>query len=311
MFIHEMTRAECSEALARAKFGRLGCAHDNQPYVLPLNFAFDGINYLYGFTTLGQKVEWMRSNPLVCFEVDEVKNHNQWSSVIVFGRYEELPDTPEFGAARTRAHGFLQKRAMWWEPAYISQENRDNPHSLSPVFFRIKIEGVTGHRANSDVSEITIGVPEERTLPAQRTQIHGPKNDWIRIFKAALVYFLIVFGAGSVLGPIRILLVAPHLGERMAELAETPLMLLVVIIAANWIVRRFQLPIRLIYRLGAGVIAFILGLVFEFGLVLTLRGLTLKEYFDSRDPIAASVYYLTLVLFALMPMLVRRHMRIK
>ena len=88
-------------------------------------------------------------------------------------------------------------------------------------------------------------------------------------------------------------------------------MLLVIIIAANLIVRRFQLPVRRIYRLGAGVMAFILGLVFEFGLVLTLRGLTLKEYFDSRDPIAASVYYLTLVLFALMPMLVRRHMRIK
>jgi hypothetical protein len=88
-------------------------------------------------------------------------------------------------------------------------------------------------------------------------------------------------------------------------------MLVVIIVAANWIVRRFQLPIRSIYRLGTGVSAFILGVLFEFGIVLTLRGLTLREYFETRDPIATSVYYLTLVLFALMPSLVRRHMRVR
>jgi nitroimidazol reductase NimA-like FMN-containing flavoprotein (pyridoxamine 5'-phosphate oxidase superfamily) len=307
MFIHEMSGAECSAALSQAKVGRLACAHDNQPYVLPLNFAFDGGSYLYCFTTLGQKIDWMRSNPLVCFEIDAVKNHNHWSSVIVFGSYEELPDRPEYEIARRNAYKFLQQRVMWWEPAYVSQEHRDNPHSLSPIVFRIKIENVTGHRANADDSETDIAAaPAARVVPPRRTETHR-KSEWSRILKAALVYFLIVFGAGSILGPIRILLVAPRLGERMAELLEMPLMLLVIILAAHWIVRKFQLPVRLVYRLGAGVIAFMLGLVFEFGLVLTLRGLTLREYFDSRDPIAAGVYYLTLMLVALMPVFVRRH----
>lgn len=150
MFIREMTVEECHEQLRRANFGRLACARDNQPYVVPLNFAFDG-SYLYGFTTLGQKVEWMRSNPLVCFEVDEIKNHNQWISVIAFGRYEELPDTPKYEAARKRAYEFLQKRTMWWEPAYVSQEHRTQPHSLAPVFFRISVDRVTGHRADSEL----------------------------------------------------------------------------------------------------------------------------------------------------------------
>ena len=171
MFIHEMSRTECNDALARAKFGRLACAHDNQPYVLPLNFGFDGGDYLYGFTTLGQKVEWMRSNPLVCFEVDEVKNHNNWSSVIVFGRYQELPDAPEFDLPRRHAYGCLQKRAMWWEPACISREHRDNPHSGTPIFFRIRIDSVTGHRANSDDCEKAIaGQPEHETSAAKRSQ---------------------------------------------------------------------------------------------------------------------------------------------
>jgi nitroimidazol reductase NimA-like FMN-containing flavoprotein (pyridoxamine 5'-phosphate oxidase superfamily) len=39
---------------------------------------------------------------------------------------------------------------MWWEPAYISQAHRDQPHSLTPIFYRIHIEKMTGHRATSD-----------------------------------------------------------------------------------------------------------------------------------------------------------------
>jgi hypothetical protein len=166
---------------------------------------------------------------------------------------------------------------------------------------------MTGHRANSDESETATATP---AVHLRRPETYR-NSEWKRILKAALVYFLIVFGIGSLLGPIRILFVVSRLGERMAELLEAPLMLLVIILAASWIVRRFQLPARLVYRLGAGVIAFIIGLVFEFSLVLTLRGLTLREYFEARDPIAAGVYYLTLTLFALMPLLVRRHMRIK
>lgn len=306
MFIHEMSTNECNDLLLRAKFGRLACARANQPYVVPMNFTFDGASYLYGFTTLGEKVEWMRANPLVCFEVDEVTNHNHWLSVIVSGRYEELPDKPEFEAAREHAHQFLQKRTMWWEPAYISQEHRDSPHSLTPIFFRIKIEEITGHRANPDDTETATATATVTSLPVRQTEVQRHKSEWTRILKAALVYFLIVFGAGTVLGPIRILFVAPRLGERNAELLEAPVMLLIIIVASKWIVRKFQLPMRPVYRLGVGVIGFSLGLLFEFGLVLKLRELTLTEYFASRDPAAAGVYYVTLILFALMPLLVRR-----
>ena len=149
MFIHEMAAYECRSALQKANIGRLGCALNNQPYVVPINFAFDG-NFLYGFTTLGQKIEWMRSNPLVCLEVDEIITENQWMSIIVFGRYEELPDEGEFKSARNRAHAVLQKRPMWWEPADIPQEHRDQPHSLTPIVYRIHVKKITGHRAIPD-----------------------------------------------------------------------------------------------------------------------------------------------------------------
>jgi type IV secretory pathway TrbD component len=47
-------------------------------------------------------------------------------------------------------------------------------------------------------------------------------------------------------------------------------------------------------------------LVAEFTLVLWLRGLTISEYFASRDPVAGTVYILMLAVFALMPLLVAR-----
>ena len=103
MVIREMTTEECIRVLAGAKLARLACAHENQPYVVPVYLAYDEESAcLYGFTTLGQKVEWMRANPLVCVEVDEIAAHDQWVSVIAVGRYEEIPETPEGDGAHPR-----------------------------------------------------------------------------------------------------------------------------------------------------------------------------------------------------------------
>jgi hypothetical protein len=149
MLIHEMTEDECRTVLERVSFGRLACARDHQPYVVPMYFSYDG-THLYGFSTLGQKIEWMRSNPLVCLEIDERTSHLEWMSVVVSGRYEELPDTPEFGQARVHAHDVLQKRAMWWQPAYVATEHRGQ---LVPIFYRIHIKQMTGRRATPDSVE--------------------------------------------------------------------------------------------------------------------------------------------------------------
>jgi nitroimidazol reductase NimA-like FMN-containing flavoprotein (pyridoxamine 5'-phosphate oxidase superfamily) len=146
MFIHEISESDCFKALARARLGRLGCAHHNQPYVVPIYFSYEG-SYLYGFTTLGQKVEWMRSNPLVCVELDEMENSDQWTSILIFGRYEELPDTPEGKLARLHAHGLLQEHGSWWEPGFASHTRRKPDQPLTPIFYRIRIDRITGRRA--------------------------------------------------------------------------------------------------------------------------------------------------------------------
>jgi uncharacterized protein len=155
MLIHEMTEYECGAALEEVGFGRLACVHDDQPYIVPIYFSYDG-KHLYGVTTLGQKIEWMRSNPLVCLEIDERTSHYQWMSVVVFGRYEELPDTPEYTCTRAHALEVLQKRAMWWQPASVATERREQ---RPPIFYRIHIGQVSGHRATPDAIEAaTLGV---------------------------------------------------------------------------------------------------------------------------------------------------------
>jgi nitroimidazol reductase NimA-like FMN-containing flavoprotein (pyridoxamine 5'-phosphate oxidase superfamily) len=49
----------------------------------------------------------MQSNPFVCLEVDEIKSPHDWSSVVVFGRYEELLDTPQLRPVRELAYNFF------------------------------------------------------------------------------------------------------------------------------------------------------------------------------------------------------------
>jgi nitroimidazol reductase NimA-like FMN-containing flavoprotein (pyridoxamine 5'-phosphate oxidase superfamily) len=152
MRITEMTLKECREILARTGFGRLGCSRNNQPYVVPIYFAYEP-DQLYGFSTFGRKIEWMRENPQVCVEVDEIATSHSWASVILDGRYQELPDTPEFNPARQLAYTLLENRALWWQTAQASRQVHARHELSSPIFYRIHIDTITGHRAVPDPLE--------------------------------------------------------------------------------------------------------------------------------------------------------------
>jgi len=116
------------------------------------------------------------------------------------------------------------------------------------------------------------------------------------------VYFALVFGVGFLLGIVRVLVLVPSLGERWAELAEMPLMLIAIIFAARFVVRRFPATQRA-SSLVSGGIALVLLIVVEFSVVLALRGMSISQYFAERDPVAGSVYVGMLVVFAVMPWL--------
>jgi len=161
MVIQEMTERECRAVLARTNVARLACVRNSQPYIVPIRVDLDG-DCLYGYATLGQKVEWMRENPLVCLEIDEVITPGQWTSVVVFGRYEELPHTPECEAGRCVAESLFQKHPAWWEPASVPLAGHER---RTPIVFRIQISGMTGRRVAPEsvtTSHVRGSASEER-----------------------------------------------------------------------------------------------------------------------------------------------------
>ena len=90
MLIQDMTREMSEDLLKRTHVGRLGCAQGSQPYVVPISFAYHR-EFIYSFATIGKKIEWMRANPLVCVEADEIVSRHKWQTVVIFGRFQELP----------------------------------------------------------------------------------------------------------------------------------------------------------------------------------------------------------------------------
>jgi nitroimidazol reductase NimA-like FMN-containing flavoprotein (pyridoxamine 5'-phosphate oxidase superfamily) len=146
MLIRDLTRDQCLDVLRRRNLCRLACAHDNQPYVVPIHYSFDAArNCLYGFSSVGRKIAWMRENPQVCLQVDDIGDKDHWTSVVVFGRYEELQNVDSEAEARQRALELFQDRPEWWFPGaatFASQE----PHAV--VVYRIVLDRITGRSAS-------------------------------------------------------------------------------------------------------------------------------------------------------------------
>jgi hypothetical protein len=135
----------------------------------------------------------------------------------------------------------------------------------------------------------------------------------LALLTSGALYFAAVFGAGCVLGPIRVLWLAPRFGTRAAELMEMPVMLVVIIVAARSIVRRRTVPPTSPERLGMGGIALALLVSAEVAL-LPLRGLSPRAYWAGLDPVSGAAYIGMLGVYALMPLFVRsaagsRHVR--
>lgn len=124
-----------------------------------------------------------------------------------------------------------------------------------------------------------------------------------QILKAGGIYFALVFGAGFVLGTLRVLFMVPVIGSRTAELVEMPVMLVGIILAARWVVRSLDVPSTACARLSMGGIALLLILALDFSVVLWVRSLSFQQYVEAFDPLAGTAYVVMLGVFAVMPFL--------
>jgi len=126
----------------------------------------------------------------------------------------------------------------------------------------------------------------------------------MRAATAASLYFAIVFGAGFLLGPIRVLWLEPRFGMTAAALCEAPLLLAAMILAARWVPGKVGLPLRLPLLATMGIGALVLQQFADFIVGIALRGLAPGEQLAHFMTPAGMIYGGLLLAFAAMPMLV-------
>jgi hypothetical protein len=136
--ILEMSSREIQEFVVGQKVGRVGCHADGETYVVPVIYAWDA-DCIYVYTTEGKKVEMMRRDPRVCFEIDEYQVNGSWRSVIVQGTYEELR-----GDDAVLALGIIRERVASKSP--IDRERGGRGEGRVPVALRIRACEVTGRK---------------------------------------------------------------------------------------------------------------------------------------------------------------------
>jgi nitroimidazol reductase NimA-like FMN-containing flavoprotein (pyridoxamine 5'-phosphate oxidase superfamily) len=133
--ISEIGYRESRELLREQNIGRLGCCSEGMPYVIPVNYFFDGED-IYIHSMPGRKIQVMRANPHVCLQVDEIEDTFNWLSVIAFGLFEEVYDTTE----RDRILAAMFQRLPHMTP--VESIVRDSMSEV--IVFRIRVERITG-----------------------------------------------------------------------------------------------------------------------------------------------------------------------
>jgi nitroimidazol reductase NimA-like FMN-containing flavoprotein (pyridoxamine 5'-phosphate oxidase superfamily) len=124
--LRELNDTQIETLLKEQLIGRIGCHSDNVTYIVPVNYVYDGEN-IYCHSTKGMKIDMMRENPSVCFEVDSIKDMTNWESVIAWGKFEEITELDEkqqvlqkltdritpfiFDDSVTREHGFVDEES--------------------------------------------------------------------------------------------------------------------------------------------------------------------------------------------------------
>jgi uncharacterized protein len=146
---------QIEEVLTQQVVGRIGCCVDGVTYVVPISYAYDGI-YIYGHTWEGMKIDMMRKNADVCFEVEEMKDMANWKTVITWGKFEELTIVTE----RNNALQALVDRILPLISSETTHLFKNWPFPVSDlstikgIVFRIGLQKKTGRYETNLVTSV-------------------------------------------------------------------------------------------------------------------------------------------------------------
>lgn len=145
--IGNLSTDKIKDVLQQNTLGRIGCHADGKTYIVPVNYVYDG-NSIICHSLPGLKIDMMRKNPLVCFEIDEMKSFSDWRSVVIQASFQELTEERE----RLSAMKLFVDRMMRLkisETAVLPEltEERVHPRApghIKPIIFRLIIQEMTG-----------------------------------------------------------------------------------------------------------------------------------------------------------------------
>ena len=123
--------------------------------------------------------------------------------------------------------------------------------------------------------------------------------------KAGLVYFVLAFAAGFLLGTFRVTFLLPRFGPTVAVLIEIPMLLAICWNACGIVLRHLPVPNAATQRLVMGVVAFGCLMVAEIAFATLAFGQSLSQHFTNYATAPGAIGLTGQVLFALIP-LVRR-----
>jgi len=152
-----LTEDAIEEILGQQFIGRIGCNFNDVTYVVPISYVYDGV-CVYAHAEEGMKLNMMRQNPNVCFEIDTMEKIGNWQSVISWGTYEEVTDENE----RAAALKMLLNRPVPMsasKTAHLTPNwpfHAKNLNEIKGVVFRIKLHIKTGRFESTD--EVSYGL---------------------------------------------------------------------------------------------------------------------------------------------------------
>ncbi len=150
------SKEEIKDIIKKALFCNVAMCRDDIPYLVPMNFGFDGQHFYLHSAPEGLKIDILKENPRVCIEItqdlkinqseDVCKTSMRYSSVIIFGKVEFLFDRRE----RINALNCIVEQ-LYGERATTKEEkpmfNEDNLNKLTII--RVRPEQITGKRSVS------------------------------------------------------------------------------------------------------------------------------------------------------------------
>lgn len=152
--ILEMPESEVEGLIARMNYGHFGCSLNDQPYVVPINYAYEQ-PFIFIYTTAGLKSDILKQNPLVCLQVEEI-GENGWRSVVVTGTAEQIVDKDQ----REKAVALIRSTNPSLLPALALKWKNDWIRKNVEMVYRIEIDKMTGLQS----SEIQMAAASARPV---------------------------------------------------------------------------------------------------------------------------------------------------